>query len=374
MKIGLVCPYDIFKNGGVQEVVLELQKRLKKRGHKAVIVTPRPPGYTKPNPADIRLVGRSRSIRALSTTAQVSLSFEPKQLNALLKNEDFDIINFHEPWVPILSKQILDKTLCPVVATFHAKLPPGPLLKLFKLIITPYTKSIIKKFKYLSAVSPSAAEYAASLTKQAIAIIPNGIDLTKYRTPHSALPTPHSKSAMRILYIGRLEKRKGVEHLIKAFRLAVVENPNLKLLIAGDGNLRSQLEKQANSLPEGSVEFLGYISDTKKIQLLKTCRLFCSPALYGESFGIVLIEAMAAHAVAMGGNNPGYQNVLTGNGATTLFNPKDTTKFTKKLLELTSNETMRKKWLIWSKKEVPQYDYEKVVDKYEALFRKAIAK
>lgn len=367
MKIGLVCPYDIFINGGVQEVVLQLQNRLNKRGHTAIIITPRPSGYTKPVPAGIKLVGQSRNVRALSTTAQVSLSLDSKKLNKLFTSENFDVINFHEPWVPVISRQILSKINCPAVATFHAKLPPGPLIKLFKIIITPYTKSIIKRFKYLSAVSPAAADYAGSLTKQHISITPNGIDIKKYKAKNK-----QQRANSSILYIGRLEKRKGVEFLIKAFKLAVIDNPNLKLLIAGDGNLRPQLEKQAANLPAGSVEFLGYISDTKKIQLLKTCQLFCSPALYGESFGIVLVEAMAAGAVVLGGNNPGYASVLRGKGASALFNPKDIDKFAKKLMLWTSNESVRQKWLNWAKREVPKYDYEKVVDEYEALYKKAL--
>lgn len=369
MKIGLVCPYNIFADGGVQAVVKELQKRLTLRGHNVVIISPQPPGGNHKTQKGIKLVGLSRNLRALSTTAQVSLSFDSKKLNQILYAEKFDVINFHEPWVPVLSSQILSRSTCPVVATFHAKLPPGPLIKLFKFIITPYTRSIIKKFETLCAVSSAAAEYAKSISKMPISIIPNGIDLNKYQAPTIKNQV---KSGKTILYVGRLEKRKGVEYLIKAFEKAVTDSPDLKLIIVGDGKLKQKLQKQASSLPEGSVEFLGFINEQDKIKLLQKCDLFCSPAIYGESFGIVLLEAMACGAVVVAGDNPGYKSVLVGNGGEALVNPKQTQKFANKLLKMSSNVSARNNWLAWSKNEIKKYNWEKVADQYEALYKEAL--
>ena len=126
------------------------------------------------------------------------------------------------------------------------------------------------------------------------------------------------------MYIGRLERRKGVKYLLEAFQLFAQHNPDTKLIIAGDGPERERLELLTDDLKlTRNVEFLGYVSEETKLGLLGRADLFCSPAVFGESFGIVLLEAMAAGAVCLAGNNSGYIDVMKGMGAVsivTLFN------------------------------------------------------
>jgi phosphatidylinositol alpha-mannosyltransferase len=151
----------------------------------------------------------------------------------------------------------------------------------------------MKYLHVLTAVSDSGAEYAASLTDLPITIIPNGIDLNKYR--HKAVK---SKSKT-ILYIGRLERRKGTKYLLRAYHLFAQDNPDVRLLIAGDGPDREKLELLAEDLKLKNISFLGYISEELKLQLLAEADIFCSPAIFGESFGIVLLEAMATGTVTV---------------------------------------------------------------------------
>src|SRR4051812_30400677 len=123
MRIGLVCPYNIFRGGGVQECVLALQKELKWRGHSAKIITPQP-RQTAEELSDVLFVGTSTDIKSpFHTTAQVSVSVNVEAIDDLLAHEQFDILHFHEPWVPIMSRQLLTRSRSANVATFHAKLP-----------------------------------------------------------------------------------------------------------------------------------------------------------------------------------------------------------------------------------------------------------
>src|SRR5690606_31169474 len=145
MKIGLVCPYNIFKGGGVQECVLALQAEYQKRGHTATIITPRPRDFTTNPPDDIILVGLATDVKTIfHTTGQVSVSMDAKELEALLETHKFDVLHFHEPWVPIVSRQILSRSSTANIATFHAKLPETVMSKTIERVITPYTRSILK--------------------------------------------------------------------------------------------------------------------------------------------------------------------------------------------------------------------------------------
>src|SRR3990167_1142172 len=181
MRIGLVCPYNIFKGGGVQECVLALQKELAKRGHEVHIITPTPRNLPKTIPDEIILLGSAANVKSFHTTAQVSVSVNTELVDLALEKYNFDILHFHEPWVPILGRQILGRSSSKNVATFHAKLPDTVMSRTIEKVITPYTRSILKYLDNLTAVSDAAAEFVHSLTNKPVQIIANGIDLKHYR-------------------------------------------------------------------------------------------------------------------------------------------------------------------------------------------------
>lgn len=372
MKIGLVCPYDMFKGGGVQECVRALQTELVNRGHEVLIITPRPRGFSKLNRSSegMVLIGTSADIKSpfQATTAQVSASVDLKAIDEMLATHKFDVIHFHEPWVPMLSMQILAKSSCANVATFHAKLPEPMLSKTVEKVITPYTKSILKSLDISTAVSSAAAEYYTAISKHDPVIIPNGVNINKY-TRDSDKSNGETKT---ILFVGRLEKRKGVKYLLMAFSQLIKNGDKVRLVIAGDGPERKKLETYVREKKISGVEFLGYVSDEQKIELLRSCDVYCSPAVFGESFGIVLLEAMAAGAVVVAGNNPGYSAVMQGKGNLSIVNPKDTESFTRKLELMLSDQELRKLWLDWAKDYIKQFDYKKITDQYEATYKEAI--
>lgn len=371
MKIGLVCPYNINKHGGVLEVVLALRDGLAARGHEIKIITPRPRGHDEPEEeGDTIMVGTSTDFRSPShTTAQVSSTVDNDKIDEIMAREKFDILHFHEPWVPLLSRQLLQRSNSVNIATFHSKVPETIMARSVVKVVNPYLKSVMKYLHVLTAVSESGAEYAASMTDQPITIIPNGIDLSKYKKISQSKKNTDEKT---ILYVGRLERRKGVKYLLQAFQLFEQEHSNTRLIIAGDGPDREKLELLAEDLKLQKVDFLGYISEDLKLQLLSEADLFCSPALYGESFGIVLLEAMATGTVALAGNNSGYSDLMQGAGALSIVNPQDTPEFARRLDTLLNEENVRKLWQKWAAEYVKQFAYPKVVDQYEELYREAL--
>jgi phosphatidylinositol alpha-mannosyltransferase len=370
IKIGLVCPYNLFRGGGVQEHVLAVQEELQKRGHTVKIITPQPRGHDGIVEDHIVLVGGSTDFKSLfHTTAQVSASIDVDAMEDMLGREKFDILHFHEPWVPLLSRQLLMRSSAVNIATFHAKLPETVVSRTIEKVITPYTKSVLKYLDAFSAVSDAAAEYVNEIAPDAeVNIIPNGIDTKKYRAPK---PKSGGES---ILYIGRLEKRKGVRYLLEAFAELYARRPGVSLQIAGEGPERESLEQFVDTNGLKGVHFHGRVTDEKKLKLLEGAALFCSPALYGESFGIVLLEAMSMGVVIVAGDNQGYSTVLTGTGRLSLVNPKDTVDFARRLELLIDDDQLRALWRKWAAEQIKQYDYTRIVDRYESLYRSVLKK
>jgi phosphatidylinositol alpha-mannosyltransferase len=371
MKIGLICPYNVARGGGVQEHIFACQAELQKRGHDVYIVTPRPQDYEAEPGKKIIFVGGAADFNSpLHTTIQVSAGVN-ETIDRMLAEHDFDILHFHEPWVPMISAQILSRSKCVNIGTFHAKLPETMMTRTMIKVVTPYTKSVLKYIDECTAVSEAAAEYVSSLTDKRIALIPNGIDLEKYR-PRSRLGD--NRKQKTIFFVGRLEQRKGVKHLLHAFKLLRETDANVSLIIAGDGPDRDKLEALAADLDLDNVDFVGFVTDKEKIHYLRSADLFCSPALYGESFGVVLLEAMATGTVIVAGDNPGYASVMNGMGALSLVNPKHHAEFSRRLGLLLRENDLRRLWREWAQSQLPQYTFPTIVDHYEKVYRKALGR
>lgn len=367
MKIGLVCPYSFVNGGGVQECVFAMRSELSKRGHKVYIITPQHREQSEPLPKYVRELGRSTDVKyPFRTNAQVSVSVDSTQVDQLLEDEKFDVLHFHEPWVPLLSRQLLTRSTSKNIATFHAKLPDTVMSRTIERVITPYTRSVLKYLDVLTAVSDLAATYVQTLTDQNVQIIPNGIDLKKYKK--SAKAEPRRKPNETVLFIGRLERRKGLTYLLKAMAHLQVQHPDISLIVAGDGPDKLQLQKKAADLGVNAT-FLGRVDEKTKLSLLNDAQLFCSPPRYGESFGIVLLEAMAVGLPVVAGNNPGYTSVLKDTGKVSLVNPSDTTEFARRIDLMLHDDDLRRVWQKWASKTVADYDYSSVVDQYEKLYQ-----
>ncbi len=366
MKIGLVCPYDIARGGGVQEHVLAQAAELKSRGYDVRILTPKPLTHNGHQQDDVIYVGSSAMLKTpISTSLELGINLARDAIDDVLTEENFDVLHIHEPEVPMLGAQIIAKAQCPVIATFHAMYPETPMAKTIEALRIPYSRSIFSKLDELTAVSDVAAEFVRARTGRKVHIIPNGIDLAKY-TP---APPPQNEQKT-ILYVGRLEKRKGVRYLLAAYKVLQEQCPDVRLVIVGDGPERDRLEWYCENEGLKNVTFTGFVDDAEKLAWFEKADLFCSPAIYGESFGIVLLEAMARGVVTVAGNNPGYCAVMKDKGAISIVNPKDKTEFARRLELLLTDEELRDMWRAWAQEYVKQFSYENIVSQYEKLYQR----
>ena len=220
-----------------------------------------------------------------------------------------------------------------------------------------------------TAVSDAAAEHLRTLTKEEIITVPNGIDYERFK--NTSLHKDKSKQKT-ILYLGRLEKRKGVEYLITAYRKLREYHDDVKLVIAGNGVKRKNLERLVKQYKIPDVSFTGFVPEDDKPMLMKQADLFCSPAPYGESFGIVLLESMAVGTPVVAGNNSGYSSVLTGRGRLSLVTPTATEDFYQRLELLLYDKEIRKLWINWANESIKQYDFEHVANMYEQVYKRAL--
>jgi phosphatidylinositol alpha-mannosyltransferase len=358
------------RGGAVQEIVRAMRKELIARGHEAKIITPQPKDIDHIDTEGIIFVGSQADFHSpLGTTTDVSTRFDNEALEQMLENEQFDILHFHEPWQPFLSRQLLMYSRSVNIATFHAKIPETLVARTVINLVTPYTKPLLKYLDELVAVSEPAAEYVSTLTNQPISIIPNAIHLDEW--PASSRKF-NPEGPLNILFLGRLEKRKGVKYLLQAFALLQQRMDNVSLIIAGKGPDQEKLELLAEELELHNVQFLGYVDDATKKQLFADADLFCAPAIYGESFGVVLLEAMSSGLVTVAGNNSGYASVMQETGAVSVVNPRDSEEFARRLELLLTQPEIREVWRAWGFEYVQQFDYKSVLDQYETLYVEAL--
>ncbi len=351
------------------EITFAMYEELTRRGHDVKIITPRPRDYDQTPPKHVIFVGTCSDFNwpVQHTTIQVS-SVSDEDVAGFFEANTFDVLHFHEPWVPTIGRQLLAQTTCATVATFHAALP-GSMSRAFVKAVVPYTKPMLKNLDELVATGDPATEYICSLTDRPVAIIPIGVDQEYYHAPKQHRDNRAHKT---IFYVGRLENRKGAKYLIKAFELLQAKHPETSLLIASNGPDREKLEMLVEDLKLKNVQFLGYISNDEKAKHFRNSDLYCAPALYGEGVGLVLLEAMASGCVTVAGDNPGYATVLQGLGAVSLVHPKHSAEFARRLELLLYEPELRKLWREWAKNELPLYDYKNITDQYEEIYAQAI--
>ena len=369
MKIAIFTPYNIFIHGGVNDHVKYQAKLLRERGYDVTIITPRPRKMEDNPPEGVVYLGGSARVKAPhATSADISVSIDNEDIDAEL-SKGYDILHVHEPLVPIAARQLLTRATGGVVrvGTFHAALPGNALGKSLVSTYRSYAKRVLPHIDVVTAVTPAATGFIEGYDIP-ITYIPNGIDLSVYQ------PRNAKRDRSMILFIGRLEKRKGAREAIKAFEILKQRKPEAKLVIASDGPLRESLEEYVLENSIEDVTFLGFISEEEKLDLLSRCGIYTSPALYGESFGIVLAEAMAMGAPIVAHPNDGYKWVMKETGRLSLVNCDDAEAYADRMQLLLEDDSLRVLWQSWARDYVRQFDYEKIVDQYEALYAKHVSR
>jgi phosphatidyl-myo-inositol alpha-mannosyltransferase len=301
-KIGLVLDDSLDRNDGVQQYVRTLGAWLEKNKHTVHYLV----GETHSNRDNIHSLSRNVRVRFNKNRLTIPLPARSNKVKALLAKERYDILHVQMPYSPLMAGKVIREAppLCGIVGTFHI-LPYGNLQRWGSTALRLVQSRQLKRYDSVCSVSPAAQEFARSHFGINSSVIPNMIDVANWE--NSARPMPY-----KIVFLGRLVQRKGAHVLLQALaRLPMPLLSKLEVIIAGSGPDRQALEKLAQKLPVKNITFLGYIEENMKVDLLASAQLAVFPAIGGESFGIVLIEAMAAGSeVVLGGNNPGYASVL----------------------------------------------------------------
>jgi phosphatidylinositol alpha-mannosyltransferase len=359
MKIALVSPYDFAYPGGVVNHILSLKNQFIKMGHEVRVIAP----VSRAVPdADSQFVaiGKARPIPVRGTTIRIAISLRlASRIKEVLAKEKFDIVHLHEPCMPMLCSAVLRFSDTVNIGTFHAtKGRPGynwgwPISALM-------LRRRRRKLAGKIAVSRSAMEFARKYIPGYYNIIPNGIDLEHF-SPDVQPIEQFCDGKINVLFVGRLEKRKGLKYLLDAYRQVKRDFPDSRLIIVGPGTrFRKKYEKQVRGNDLVDVVFIGHASYDELPRYYKTADIFCTPATGQESFGIVLLEAMAVGKPIVATNIEGYANVLTNGKEGLLVPPKDDKELAQALLALMSDESLRRQMGANGILTAQEYNWEKI--------------
>jgi len=317
VKIGLVSPYVYPLPGGVTQHVRYLYENLRLRGHDVRIITSSH-GLQRASAGDVIRIGKGFSMPVNGSVGTITLS--PRfvsQVRDMLEREQFDLLHFHEPFVPFLSPIILRLSTSVNVATFHAYGGFSPSYEFGSRVM----KGSAARLHGRIAVSGAAKHFIDRYFPGEYKVIPNGVDVDRFQR---AVPIARWKDGKRnVLFVGRHEPRKGLLELLKAYRILRKTGCDCRLLVVGTGPLGREARRYIATRRLLGVEFLGRVSDEEKAQLYRTADVYVSPATGGESFGIVLLEAMAAGTPIVASDIHGYKGVVRRGREALLVPPRE---------------------------------------------------
>jgi phosphatidylinositol alpha-mannosyltransferase len=341
VKIALVSPYDYAYPGGVVNHITALEKQLSAMGHDVRVIAPASKPINSLGERFIR-IGTPRPIPVSGTTARICISLRlANRIKEVLAAEKFDIVHLHEPFLVMLCSAMLRFSNGVNIGTFHA-IDSKPGYKFGWPISRVMLKRRIKKLSGKIAVSRPAMEFSSKYIPGPYEIIPNGIDLEHFK-PDVEPVEQYMDGRLNILFVGRLEKRKGLKYLITAYRHVKKQIPESRLIVVGPGTrMRKGYERQVKEAGlKDDVIFVGSVSSDDLPRYYKTADIFCAPATGQESFGIVLLEAMAVGTPIVASRIDGYASVLTHGREGLLVPPKDSGELARALLRMAKDESLR---------------------------------
>ncbi len=359
LRIAMVSPYSLTIPGGVQHQVLGLARELRRMGHEVRVLGPcdGPP----PEPFVTPL---GNSLPTAANGSSVPLAPDPsaalRTLRAL-NDEAFDILHLHEPMAPGPTQTALMLRLAPMVGTFHSA---GDIA---------WYRRVRKGVEWLGthldhrvAVSVAARDMAARHVGGTFELLYNGIDVQTYRRPHvTREPSP------TILFCGRHEPRKGLEILLDAFLLM----PNHhRLWVCSDGPQIADVRKRYSRDPQvaARIEWLGQVSEPEKLDRLARCSVFCAPSLHGESFGLVLLEAMAAQTPVVASDIDGYRDVVTNDQDGVLVPPGDAAALAHALLAVIDDAQLGQRLVRGGDERAAQLSMHALAQRYLEIYREVL--
>lgn len=372
MKIALVSAYDFAYPGGVGNHISALAYQFNKMGHEAHIIAPAS-GVVSTFGTRFIPIGRPWPFPGSGSIARVTISpWLSFKVRAVLDQEGYDIIHLHEPLCPMLCTTVLSFSHTANIGTFHAVDTRSytwskPLAGLF-------LKRLFSKLDGRIAVSNSAMEFTNKHFPADYTIIPNGVDLGHF-SPNVLPIDEFNDGKINVLFVGRLEKRKGFNYLLEAYAEIKQETPNVRLIIVGPRTRwSSKYEKQMSRNGLADVVFTGRISYAKLPRYYKTADIVCSPATGRESFGLILLEAMAMGKPIVASNLPGYANVVTHGVEGLLAPPCDVGGLAQALTSLIIDRQLRQEMGVRGVMKASNYGWESIAKKVVEYYSKVLKK
>lgn len=376
MKIGFVFDDTLDNPDGIQQYMASLAAYYTSEGHEVHYLVGQTSRTDIPN---VHSMSRNIKVTFNGNRLSIPLWAPLRRVRELLKAEQFDVLHVQIPYHPLMAGRIIKAapTETTVFGTFHVA-PYSKLATTGSWLLGKWSRwsGSLARFNAVVSVSPSAAQLASQTFDLKTEVVPNVFDYPRF---HNATPLPQYDDDIRtIVFLGRLVKRKGCLTLLQAAYRLVTDGrkyPAFRVVICGGGPLEPSLRDYvARHKLEDVVEFVGRVSEEDKPRYLASANIATFPSSSGESFGIVLLEAMASgKAAVLGGDNPGYRSVL-GPRPEVLFTAKDAHILAEKLSERLTNESLRAADAKWGMIECEQYDAATVGAKLLALYREVAPK
>ena len=360
MRIGMVCPYSFDVHGGVQAHVLQLAEVMRERGHDVSVLAPSSPHVKLPD----YVVSGGKAVPIPYNGSVARLRFGPathRMVKKWIAAGYFDVLHLHEPNAPSLSVLALMVAEGPIVATFHTSTTKSFALSFFQGILRPWNEKIVGRI----AVSDLARRWQIEALGSDAVQIPNGVDVDAFA---SAAPLPgYPRPGRTVLFLGRFdEPRKGMEVLLGALPALVQSFPDVEILVVGRGD-EDDLREEAGDLA-GHVRFLGEVDDAEKAAALRSADVYCAPNTGGESFGIVLVEAMAAGTPVVASDLDAFRRVLDDGEAGRLVPVEDSGGLADALIAVLGDDTLRARYVTAASAAVHQYDWSVVADEIMRVY------
>lgn len=366
MKIALVSPYDFAAYGGVTKHITHLATEFRRAGHDVHIIAPCSGKPSVEPPAPLHRLGHPVSFPANGSIARVGIGSRlGKEVGQIMASGAFDIVHLHEPLVPALPLAVLRASRATNIGTFHAYRRSN----LAYFYGKPILRYFFGKLHGRITVSACARDFVGERFHADYRVIPNGIDFELFSQPRSRMER-FDDGRPNVLFVGRLEKRKGLSHLLRAWGRIHEEVPEARLIVVGGGGGLKHYRAFVGARDD--IVFTGGVTDDELLDYYHTADIFCAPSTGGESFGMVLLEAMAAGKPIITTNIPGYNEVVTNNVEGLLVPPKDPDRLADALIRLLHDGELRARLGAGGRRTAEQYAWPRVAEQVLEYYRETI--
>jgi phosphatidylinositol alpha-mannosyltransferase len=368
VKIGLVSPYDFASPGGVTDHVRHLARQLRRLDHAVRIFAPSSRADVDFDTAEFYRIGSPISVPVNDSVARITLSFHlADRVAEIIERERFDVLHFHEPLMPALPITMLRMSQAANVGTFHAFAKSNIGYFYGRPLLEPYLAHL---HRGIAVSEPAKAFVNRYFPGFPLKVIPNGVDVSVFHPGHA--PIRHLRDErVNILFVGRLEKRKGLGYLLRGYEFMKQRVPNTRLIVVGDGPLRSSVESYISRHRVPDVVMAGYVPDTVLPRYYCSADIFCAPATGAESFGIVLLEAMATGLPVVATEIDGYMSVLEPGRDSLTVQPKSWSELGAALVILARDAQLRTRMGAYGLEKARRYAWDEVASQVLEVYGEA---